>query len=35
MAQEHADKNGVTFHQGFAEVIKTAEGRKLASEAQN
>lgn len=35
MAKELAAKDGVTFHAAYAEIVKSAEGRKLAAEAMN
>jgi hypothetical protein len=35
MAQDYADKNGVTFHKAYAEVIKTADGMKLVGESRD
>jgi hypothetical protein len=35
MAQDYAAEKGMTYHSAYVEVIKTAEGRKLATEVQN
>ena len=35
MAKDYAAEKGVTFHTAYAELMKTAEGRKLATEVQN
>lgn len=35
MAKDYAAEKSVSFHSAYVEVIKTAEGRKLATEVQN